>query len=115
MERTAEEARSALIERLQELTGRKDALAVHLRGLDGRHEADSEDVVAFSQDDEVLEGLEDAALQEIRMINDALQRIEDGTYGICVACGNEIAPARLEALPHTPLCVVCAGNAAEVE
>ncbi|SHE88834.1 transcriptional regulator, TraR/DksA family [Fodinibius roseus] len=37
----------------------------------------------------------------INQINDALQRIEDGTYGICKATGNPIAKGRLESVPHT--------------
>jgi len=108
-----DEGRGALIERLQELTGREAALAVHLRGEDGRREVDSQDAAAYVMDDEVLEGLDDAARKEIRMIRAALQRLEDGTYGFCVQCGNEIAPGRLEAIPATPLCVACAGTAPE--
>lgn len=37
----------------------------------------------------------------------ALQRIDGETYGICENCGNEIAPARLEAVPSARLCVSC--------
>jgi DnaK suppressor protein len=37
----------------------------------------------------------------------ALERIEDGSYGTCAHCGTSIPVARLEALPHTKLCVVC--------
>ncbi len=37
----------------------------------------------------------------------ALYLIEEGTYGICEKCGREISPGRLEALPHTTLCVEC--------
>ncbi len=36
-------------------------------------------------------------------------RLEAGTYGVCVVCGNEISPARLDALPATSTCVSCAG------
>jgi RNA polymerase-binding transcription factor DksA len=42
-----------------------------------------------------------------REIHDALQRIYDGTYGICENCGNPIARARLEAVPYVRLCVSC--------
>jgi RNA polymerase-binding protein DksA len=38
---------------------------------------------------------------------EALERIEDGTYGICADCESSIPVARLEALPHTKLCVTC--------
>lgn len=37
----------------------------------------------------------------------ALERIEKGEYGICVSCGKEINPERLEAVPHARLCIEC--------
>ena len=37
----------------------------------------------------------------------ALERIDDGSYGVCAHCGRSIPVARLEALPHTKLCVDC--------
>ena len=45
---------------------------------------------------------------EIRRIDAALQRIGDGEYGYCVACGEEIARKRLELDPATPNCIDCA-------
>ncbi|MBL0175828.1 MAG: TraR/DksA C4-type zinc finger protein [Ignavibacteria bacterium] len=43
----------------------------------------------------------------ISYLNDALQRIKSGNYGICVACGNLIEKGRLEAVPHASKCVSC--------
>jgi len=40
-------------------------------------------------------------------LEEALERIENGTYGICKDCGQEIPKERLEAVPHTQLCVPC--------
>src|SRR5919202_5752586 len=40
-------------------------------------------------------------------IDAALERIEDGTYGICTNCGKQIAPERLEARPWATLCIDC--------
>lgn len=40
-------------------------------------------------------------------LEDALTRIEDGSYGFCIKCGKEIPEERLEAVPHTQLCVPC--------
>ena len=40
-------------------------------------------------------------------IDEALERIENGTYGICMSCQHEIPKERLEAVPHTRLCVPC--------
>jgi len=40
-------------------------------------------------------------------IEEALARIEKGTYGICRDCGEPIAPARLNAIPWTRVCITC--------
>ncbi|GBD27667.1 RNA polymerase-binding transcription factor DksA [bacterium HR30] len=46
--------------------------------------------------------------REVAAIDAALQRITEGTYGICVDCGQKIPLARLRAIPQTPYCVQCA-------
>jgi DnaK suppressor protein len=43
----------------------------------------------------------------IRKIEDALSRLEDGTFGICEECGEEISQGRLQARPITTLCIKC--------
>jgi len=103
--------RAVLEERLATLTGREAAISKHLRGEDGRHEADFGDRANYTAADEVLEGLEDAALDEIRAIRGALSRLDDGTYGTCVTCGDAIAPRRLEVMPHASQCTDCASQA----
>ncbi len=40
-------------------------------------------------------------------LNDAIDRIEEGTYGTCTMCGSEINKERLEAIPHARLCLEC--------
>jgi len=40
-------------------------------------------------------------------LEEALNRIENGTYGICISCQCEIPKERLEAVPHTQLCMSC--------
>ncbi len=40
-------------------------------------------------------------------LDKALERIEKGEYGMCVSCGKEINPERLEAVPHARLCIEC--------
>lgn len=44
-------------------------------------------------------------------IEAALARIDDGSYGECLRCGDDIAEPRLRADPANPVCVHCAGNA----
>lgn len=43
----------------------------------------------------------------LQAIEDALVRIEKGTYGLCRDCGEPIAPARLNAIPWTRVCISC--------
>lgn len=43
----------------------------------------------------------------LRDVEAALARMDAGAYGVCVRCGNPIAPERLEALPWAALCIDC--------
>ena len=43
----------------------------------------------------------------LQAIEEALQRIEKGTYGVCRDCGEPIAEARLRAIPWTRVCIAC--------
>jgi DnaK suppressor protein len=45
--------------------------------------------------------------QLLNMVETALQRLREGTFGECVSCGNEINPKRLEAVPWTRYCIAC--------
>jgi len=56
---------------------------------------------------EIDYGLEENSRQVLSEIDAALQRIEDGTYGICTNCGREILVERLEAYPWASLCIDC--------
>jgi RNA polymerase-binding protein DksA len=56
-------------------------------------------------DRELDEGLEDGARETVVEIDAALQRIEDGTYGICGVCGKSIGADRLNAIPWARLCI----------
>ncbi|MDJ1006848.1 MAG: TraR/DksA C4-type zinc finger protein [Paracoccaceae bacterium] len=69
---------------------------------------DWEDAAVERQGDEVLHALGDHDKAEIRQIDAALGRIEEGSYGQCTKCGNDISPERLAALPATPFCKSCA-------
>jgi DnaK suppressor protein len=43
----------------------------------------------------------------LQAIEEALMRIDKGTYGLCRDCGEMIAPARLDAIPWTRVCISC--------
>jgi RNA polymerase-binding protein DksA len=63
------------------------------------------DTATAMYDRELDEGLEEGAQQTVAEIDAALQRIEDGTYGVCEVCGKPIAPERLAAIPWARLCI----------
>jgi RNA polymerase-binding transcription factor DksA len=44
---------------------------------------------------------------KIRLLNDALRRVYEGTYGICEMCGENIGEARLEMIPYAIFCIAC--------
>ncbi len=54
--------------------------------------------------------LRDYERAQLALVEDALERLDAGTYGTCVSCGQPIAPARLEAIPWAGTCIDCARN-----
>jgi DnaK suppressor protein len=68
---------------------------------------DTYDVASESRDREINLVLADRERDKLQAIDDALSRIEDGSYGVCESCDSDIAEGRLEALPFTRVCVNC--------
>jgi DnaK suppressor protein len=68
---------------------------------------DPTDRAALEADRNFLLRIRDRERKLINKIRDALQRIEDGEFGICDACGEDISRERLEARPVTTLCIDC--------
>jgi DnaK suppressor protein len=53
-----------------------------------------------------------ATLQEsLDAVEEALSRMDEGSYGTCKGCSTAITPARLEAMPSSTLCIDCASRA----
>jgi RNA polymerase-binding transcription factor DksA len=99
--------KKSLEERLALLESRVKEVEEDLRHGDVK---DFEEYATEAEGDEVLEGLEGSALQEIIQIRGALERIAEGTYGECVNCGEPVGDKRLEAIPHAPQCIKCASG-----
>jgi len=68
---------------------------------------DPTDRAALEADRNFLLRIRDRERKLILKIHDALERIEDGTFGICEQCGGEISETRLLARPVATLCVEC--------
>ena len=68
---------------------------------------DSGDVAAYSYSKEVLMGLGENERTKLRLVEEALAKIDEGTYGVCERCEEAIPVKRLELLPFTRYCVQC--------
>ncbi|QTV78965.1 TraR/DksA family transcriptional regulator [Microbacterium sp. NIBRBAC000506063] len=109
----------------ERLTALRSDAAARLSALDADLAALTRDRITQSDDDEHdpegeplsaqwsrLSGLIDGARTELAEVDDALARLDAGTYGVCAACGKPIPAARLEVRPFARLCVPCAEAAA---
>jgi len=81
--------------------------AIHQDFADGR-DADWSEQAGERENDEVLNALESEAKVEIQHLSNAITRMENGTYGVCQACGEDIDPQRLNVLPAAEMCIKCA-------
>jgi len=68
---------------------------------------DTYDLASEERDREISFILSDRERSKVKHIDDALARMEEGSYGVCDACGLEIAEERLTAMPFTRLCRDC--------
>ena len=71
------------------------------------HVLDSGDQAMLDIAEELDLSLLEMRNKNLKSINNALRRLQEGTYGICEECGNEIPEKRLRAMPFTSLCVAC--------
>ena len=79
------------------------------RGREGAKDEgmDTYDLASEERDREISLILTDRERDKVQAIQEALERVDYGTYGMCESCESEITEARLGALPFTRLCVNC--------
>jgi RNA polymerase-binding transcription factor DksA len=99
-----EAARARLNNQLARLLERVGKIEGDLRRAPDR---DWQEQAIELENDEVLKGLDEMTLGEVRRIRAALGRIENGTYGACSTCGRPISEERLAAIPSTLTCLAC--------
>lgn len=97
--------RDVLLREQAAVEGRINAIAQE--ALDLEFELDGVPASSYGQDQALNQTLDG----RLELIESALARLEEGTYGMCADCGSEIPPRRLEALPFATLCVRCQSEA----
>jgi len=102
------EIKTKLLELKKGYEKRIEKTQQHIRHTDGPVEQDFEEQVVTRKNDDVIYNLDSLAKSELIQINSALRRIEQGVYGVCTHCGENIDPARLKVLPYTDHCRDCA-------
>ena len=76
---------------------------------------DPEELSVQDAQGEVELNIIDRRSSRLALVEDALRRITEGTYGTCAECGERISPARLEADPAVALCIDCQRRAEETD
>lgn len=95
--------RKALLAKRAELSAgllSRDEIAVE-------RSADQADEIQRAMERELVIRNLDSRAHLLRNVTAALERVEDGTYGVCLECEEEINPKRLAAVPWTSLCIGC--------
>lgn len=99
---TLAEERTTLERSSAATSGNRNPVTLDQQSVGRLSRMDALQVQAMAQAEEVRRQ------QRLRLIDAALRRIDEGEYGYCVACGDDIAPGRLASDPAVPRCVECA-------
>lgn len=92
------------------LENKRDELERFVRNRDGitiEKSADALDEVQHAAERELAIRNLDRESNLLRNVRLALRRVEDGSFGTCLHCEEEISPKRLNAVPWTPFCIQC--------
>jgi DnaK suppressor protein len=101
--------------RLEELLSEAGKTVSGMSGSVESHFPDPTDRASLETDRNFLLRVKDRERKLITKVKEALERIEDDSYGICAICGEEISEERLEARPVTTCCIDCKKEAEEEE
>ena len=101
-------ARDELIRQRNELLRRVHRLDKDLHHRDEPYARDFAEQVVELENLEVLFELDREGRESLKLINEALYRMDNDCYEICSRCGEQIGEERLAVLPFTDLCIECA-------
>lgn len=100
-----DKAKQRLLDLKQEYQTRVDKIQHDMQNPDTDMTQDWDDQAVINEQNDVRKNLLVEAQQNLELVNNALLRIENGTYGICTVSGEEIEPERLEAVPFATTCM----------
>ena len=100
-----DKAKQRLLDLKQEYQTRVYKIQHDMQNPDTDMTQDWDDQAVINEQNDVRKNLLVEAQQNLELVNNALLRIENGTYGICTVSGEEIEPARLEAVPFATTCM----------
>ncbi len=103
-----EAIRQKLLQQKQELLQRAAKVRADITRSSGPLDKDFAEQVVQMENDAVLAGISEATAAELAQINRALAQLDQGTYGLCSACGQPIGARRLQVLPYSDRCIACA-------
>ena len=103
-----------LQQRMQELLSHADDTVSGMT-ITNENLPDPTDRASLEADRNFMLRIRDRESKLIKKIKQALERIENGTYGICESCGEEISVKRLKARPVTTQCIECKAKEESLE
>lgn len=106
-----QQVRGHLLDMLEELDERLGKITDDVRHADQPLDQDFSEQAVETENDQVLDALGNVTRSEVEKIKQAISRIDAGTYGICLICGEPIKKERLAALPYATSCINCAQKA----
>jgi DnaK suppressor protein len=102
-----DDLKKVLLKKQKELNNRMEQLKVEASNDGEPISADFEEQAVERESEEVIEEVSRVTRHELAEIRVALERINQGTYGVCAECGDDIPMKRLEALPFAMYCTDC--------
>ncbi len=96
-----------LLERKNEIIDKLSEVYNESKAVEPEIAQDVGDKAETSYTKEFLLSLSDAERKQLRLIDEALERIDDCQYGICQRCDKKISKKRLEAIPWALYCIEC--------
>jgi DnaK suppressor protein len=99
--------KNLLLERKKQVLKNIDSAAKEIRDMDISDARDDADFATLNASNFIGQALNVQQSKELFEIEYALGKIENGTYGICEMCEEEISIQRLKIKPHAKYCIVC--------